>query len=292
MIRDDHNVIPISMAVLLHVALLGSMLVVFDISRTMPITPLAIQATLVTEVPEAAPPPKVVAPEPEPEPIIEEPEPEPEPIVEEPDAEPDNTEELRRQAEEEKRRLDALLEKERLEKIRQQEEAEREKKEREEAERKKREDAERKKREEEEKERKRIEAEKKREEDIRRQREENERQRREAEASARSDEIAAEENRLAAVDSGALAVYMEQIRQKIYRNWSVPASASADLDCTVRVRQVPGGEVIGVTILTCNGDEAVKRSIEAAINKSSPLPEPSDPNLFDRNILLNLGIRQ
>jgi len=275
-IRDAHNVIPISMAVLLHIVLFGSMLVVFDISRTMPITPLAIRATLLTEVP-AAPPPKVVQPEPEPEPepVVEEPEPEPE---------PDNSEELRRQAEEEKRRLDALLEKERLEKIREQEEAERKKKARDEAERKKRE--------EEEKERKRIEAEKKREEDIRRQREENERIRRESEASARAEEIQAEESRLAAVDSGALAVYMEQIRQKIYRNWSVPASASSDLECSVRVRQVPGGEVIGVTILTCNGDDAVKRSIEAAIYRSSPLPEPSDPNLFDRNILLNLGIRQ
>ena len=279
MIRDAHNVIPISMAMLLHVVLFGSMLVVFDISRTMPITPLAIQATLVTEIPEAAPPPKVVLPEPEPEPepIVEEPEPEPEP-------EPDNSEELRRQAEEEKRRLDALVEKERLEKIRQQEEADRKRKEREEAERKKREEAE--------KERRRIEAEKKREEDIRRQREENERLRREAEAEARADEIAAEENRLAAVDAGALAVYMEQIRQKIYRNWSVPASAREDLECAVRVRQAPGGEVIGVTILTCNGDDAVRRSIEAAIKRSSPLPEPSDPNLFDRNILLNLGIRQ
>ncbi len=289
MVRDDYNVIPVSMAVLLHVVLFGSMLVVFDISRTMPITPLAIQATLVTEIPEM-PAPRIVEPEPEPE---------PEPVVEEPEPEPDNSEELRRQAEEEKRKLDALIERERLEKIRQQEEAERkrqeeeaERKKKEEAERKRKEEAERKRREEEEKERRRIEAEKQREEDIRRQREENERLRREAEATARADEIAAEEDRLAAVDSGALAVYMAQIRQKIQRNWSAPASAGAELKCSVRVRQVPGGEVVGVTILSCNGDDAVRRSVEAAIYRSSPLPEPSDPSLFDRNILLNLSIRQ
>ncbi len=289
MVRDDYNVIPVSMAVLLHVVLFGSMLVVFDISRTMPITPLAIQATLVTEIPEM-PAPRIVEPEPEPE---------PEPVVEEPEPEPDDSEELRRQAEEEKRKLDALIERERLEKIRQQEEAERkrqeeeaERKKKEEAERKRKEEAERKRREEEEKERRRIEAEKKREEDIRRQREENERLRREAEAAARADEIAAEEDRMAAVDSGALAVYMAQIRQKIQRNWSAPASAGAELKCSVRVRQVPGGEVVGVTILSCNGDDAVRRSVEAAIYRSSPLPEPSDPNLFDRNILLNLSIRQ
>ncbi len=116
--------------------------------------------------------------------------------------------------------------------------------------------------------------------------------RRELEAEERAAEIAAEESRLAAVDSGALALYMAQIRQKIERNWSPPASADAELRCSVRVRQVPGGEVVGVTILECNGDEAVRRSVEAAIYKSSPLPEPSDPNLFDRNILLNLSIRQ
>lgn len=274
MIRDAHNVIPLSMAVLLHVVLFGSMLVAFDLARTMPITPLAIHATLVTEIPQVVPP-RVAEPEPEPTPVIEEPEPEPE---------PDNSEELRREAEDEKRRLDALVEKERLEKMRQKEEADRKLEEKEEAERKQRE--------EEDKERKRVEAEQKRQDDIRRQREENERLRREIEATERVDEIAAEENRLAAVDSGALAVYMTQIRQKIERNWSAPASAGAELKCSVRVRQVPGGEVIGVTILTCNGDEAVQRSVEAAIKRSSPLPEPSDPNLFDRNILLNLSIRQ
>ncbi|NNF40810.1 MAG: cell envelope integrity protein TolA [Woeseiaceae bacterium] len=317
MIRDAHNVIPLTMSVALHAILLGAMLVAYDFARTVPVTPLAIRATLVTDSPEfAAPRPVEPQPEPEPEPevLIEEPEPEPAP---ESPAEPDNSEELRRQAEEEKRQQDALVEQERLEQLRLQQEAERQRLEQEEreqqerqakaeaeqkkreaaeeAERKKREaaeEAERLRREEEEKEQKRIEAEKQREADIRRQREENERLRREAEDLARADEIAAEENRMAAVDAGALAVYTAKIRQKIERNWSAPASAGAELECSVRVRQIPGGEVVGVSILSCNGDEAVRRSVEAAIYRSSPLPEPSDPSLFDRNILLNLSIRQ
>lgn len=279
MLRDSYNIIPASLAVLLHVLILGSMIVAYDLARPTPFTPLAVKATLVTEIPEVAPS-RVVAPEP----VVEEPEPEPEPIVEEPEPEPDNSEELRRQAEEEKRRLDALLEQERLEKIRQQEEADRKRREQEEAERKKRE--------EEEKERKRIEAEKKREEDIRRQREENERLRRELEAEQRQDEIEAESDRLAAIDSGQLAVYQAMIQQKIYRHWKVPASAQDDLFCSVRVRQARGGDVLGVSFVRCNGDEAVKRSIEAAILRSSPLPEPPEPNLFDPNILLNLTKQQ
>lgn len=277
MFRDSHNIIPVSLAALLHVLILGSMIVAYDMARPTPFTPLAVQATLVTEIPEVAPAARA-------EPVVPEPEPEPEPVVEEPEPEPDNSEALRREAEEEKRRLDALLEQDRLEKLRKQEEAEQKQKEKDEAERKKRE--------EEDKEKKRIEAEKKREEDIRRQREENERLLREMEAEQRQDEIDAESERLAAIDSGQLAVYQAMIQQRIYRNWKVPASAQDDLSCSVRVRQARGGHVLGVSFVRCNGDEAVKRSIEAAIMRSSPLPDPPEANLFDANILLNLTKQQ
>jgi len=265
------------MAVALHVVLLASMVVAFDYSRPHQITPMAIQATLVTEIPDVVRLPVVEEPEPEPEPVIEEPEPEPE---------PDNSAELQRQAEEEKRRLDALIEQERLEKLRQQEAEEKRRKEREEEQRKIDE--------EERKEREREAAERKRQEDIQRQREENERLRRELEAEERAQEIATESQRMAAVDAGELAVYMQMIRQKVYRHLNFPASAGNDLECSVRVRQLPGGTVIEVNILdnSCNGDEAVKRSIIAAINSASPLPEPSDSSLFDRNILLVLTKKQ
>ena len=278
------------MAVLLHAVLLATMFVAYDFARSTPITPLAIQATLVTEIPEFTRP---LVMETDPEPVVEE----PEPIVEEP--EPDNSEELRRQAEEEKRAQDALVEKERLEKIRQEkirEEKLREQKLREQQEadrkRKEREEAEREKREEAEKERKRIEAERKREEDIRRQREENERLRKELEGEERVREIEDEERRFAANNSPAMAAYQFAIAQKIRRNWSVPASAGADTECIVNVRQLAGGEIVGVNIVRCNGDEAVKRSVEAAIRRSSPLPEPSDPDLFRPLLELNLRPEQ
>jgi colicin import membrane protein len=265
------------MALVLHAIIFGSMIVALDYARPTPFTPLAMKATLVQAVPETAPPAPVVEPEPEPEPepVIEEPEPEPE---------PDNSEELRRQAEEEKRRQDALLEEKRLEEIRRKEEEERKRKEREEAERKKRE--------EEEKERQREEAERKRQEDIRRQREENERLRREQEAAARQAELEAEERRFAARNSAEMAAYQFAIAQKIRRNWAVPASAGPETRCTVRVTQLPGGEVVSVDIITCNGDAAVQRSVEAAVRRSSPLPEPSNPDLFDRNLTLNLTLER
>jgi colicin import membrane protein len=269
-VRDSHNVIPVSLALLLHVVIFGSMIIAFDYARPTPFTPLAIKATLVQDVPETPPPAPVV-------------EPEPEPVIEEPEPEPDNSEELRRQAEEEKRRLDALLERQRLEELKRKEQEARERKEREEAERKKRE--------EEELERKRQEAERKRQEDIQRQREENERRRREEE-EARQAEMEAEERRFAARSSAEMAAYQFAIAQKIRRNWAVPASAGPETRCTVRVTQLPGGEVVSVNIISCNGDAAVQRSVEAAIRRSSPLPEPSNPDLFDRNLTLNLTLER
>lgn len=255
MVRNARNLGPISMAVLLHVVLLSSMVVAFDYARPSPITPLMIRATLVTEIPKTVPPP-VIKPEPIPEQI------------------PDNSEELRLQAEEEKRRHDTLIEKERLEKMRRQKEVDRKK-------------------EEARKQRLRDEAERKRLEDIQRQREENDRLRKELETEQRQAEIDDEERRFAARDSAAMAAYRFAIAQSIRRNWSVPASAGPETRCSVRVTQLPGGEIVGVNILSCNSDDAaLKRSVEAAIHRSSPLPEPSDPDLFDRNLRLNLTLER
>jgi colicin import membrane protein len=244
------------------------MIVAVDYARPTPFTPLVVQATLVPEVPERAPPPQV------------EPEPEPEPVIEEPEPEPDNSEELRRQAEEEKRRQDALLEQKRLEELKRKEEEERKRKEREEAERKKAE--------EEEKERQRQEAERKRQEDIERQREENERLRRELEAEERQAEIDAEARRLAAENSPEMAAYQYRLSQDIRQAWNMPASATEETECVVRVRQARTGDVISANIVSCNGDDAVRRSILAAVQNASPLPLPENPDLFRADLRITL----
>ena len=48
--RDSNNIIPVSLALLLHVIVFGSMIVAFDYARPTPFTPLAVKATLVQEV--------------------------------------------------------------------------------------------------------------------------------------------------------------------------------------------------------------------------------------------------
>jgi colicin import membrane protein len=97
-------------------------------------------------------------------------------------------------------------------------------------------------------------------------------------------QLEAEERRQAAVSSGALADYLAQIQARIQRMWNRPPTAVAGLDCTVYITQVPGGTISSARLGECNGDEATRESILAAVYRASPLPAPSNPDLFDRNL--------
>jgi len=86
--------------------------------------------------------------------------------------------------------------------------------------------------------------------------------------------------------SGALASWQSQITARIQRAWLRPPSARQGIECVLNVTQVPGGEVTNVRIGSCNGDQAVRESIEAAVYRASPLPPPPDPTLFERNLVI------
>ncbi len=107
--------------------------------------------------------------------------------------------------------------------------------------------------------------------------------RREAELRA---QLASEERINAARSSSEMASYIAMITGRIDRAWIRPPSARAGLSCELHVTQVPGGEVTAVQIASCNGDQATRESIEAAVYRASPLPTPSNPDLFDRNLVI------
>lgn len=107
-------------------------------------------------------------------------------------------------------------------------------------------------------------------------------QAREAELDA---QLAAEAGRDNAVNAGLLNQYKALIQQKVMRNWIKPPTAKAGLECEVSVTQATGGTVLSVSVGRCNGDAAVRASIEAAVQRASPLPEPPDARLFERNLL-------
>ncbi len=125
-------------------------------------------------------------------------------------------------------------------------------------------------------------------EEERRQRELEAQRQRESE-SLLAQQLAEEEKRVAAQRSGLLGQYMALIRQKVERSWIKPPSAQPGLKCTVQVSQIPGGEVVSVRVARCNGDDAVVRSVEAAVWAASPLPLPADPSLFERSLSLEFA---
>jgi colicin import membrane protein len=96
--------------------------------------------------------------------------------------------------------------------------------------------------------------------------------------------LQAEEHVMAARSNGQLASWEAQIQARIQRAWLKPPSAGKGIDCIVYVTQVPGGEVVNVRLGECNGDAAVRESIQAAAFRASPLPPPPDPALFERNL--------
>ncbi len=111
-----------------------------------------------------------------------------------------------------------------------------------------------------------------------------EKSKREAELRA---QLAAEERVNTARGSTEEAAWLALIRDRVTRAWIRPPSARAGVNCEVLVTQIPGGEVTGVKIGSCNGDAAVRESIEAAVYRASPLPTPTNPDLFDRNLKFN-----
>ena len=81
------------------------------------------------------------------------------------------------------------------------------------------------------------------------------------------------------------------IRQKVERNWVRPAGWTKGMECVVRVRLAPTGEVINAMIARSSGSPAFDRSVENAVYKASPLPLPEDKGLFEHFRELELRFR-
>lgn len=96
-----------------------------------------------------------------------------------------------------------------------------------------------------------------------------------------------EEADAAAQGSPEAAQYQAMIQQAVQRRWKRPLSARDDLMCQVIVRQTPAGVVLSVKIGSCNGDAAVRQSVETAVYGASPLPAPPNPRLFQPQITFN-----
>jgi colicin import membrane protein len=192
-------------------------------------------------------------------------------VVREPGPDLKENEKLRQEQEKEKKQQEKEREQQRVAEEEQRKEAE---KKREAAERLKEEEAQRK---------KQAEADKRAREEERKKEQKLKQQ--QAEQSLREHLAEEEKSRTAARDARLASEadkYQGAIKQKVTRHWTRPAGSRKGLECIVRVRLIPGGEVVEAKVIRSSGDATFDRSAEAAIHKASPLPLPENPDLLER----------
>ena len=79
--------------------------------------------------------------------------------------------------------------------------------------------------------------------------------------------------------------YYSAIQSQVTNNWLRPPTARSGLRCTLRIVQIPGGEVISAAIAgICNADEATRRSLVAAVERAGTLPYRGFEEVFEREI--------
>ena len=97
--------------------------------------------------------------------------------------------------------------------------------------------------------------------------------------------LAAEQAEINAQEDERVAnSYRQLIQQRLSQNWSRPPSARLGMETLIRIRLVPTGRIVGVTILTSSGDTAFDRSVEQAALKVEQFVELQGmkPDLFER----------
>lgn len=81
-----------------------------------------------------------------------------------------------------------------------------------------------------------------------------------------------------------LADYVSKVAGKIRGNIVLPPGIQGNPEAIFVATQLPSGDVISVKIRKSSGSKALDEAIERAILKSSPLPKPDQPELFDREL--------
>ena len=227
-------------------------LIVFGVSwQSVPTAPVVAQLWDSLTPPKRATSPPTPAPQPKPQPTPPPPQPQPQPEAKPTPAQPDP--EIAAKAERERKKLAA------------QEEAKRKKLEEEDARRKKeREDAARHKREDEEL------------------RKEQQQAKQEAEQRAAV---------AASARQAEMQKYVDEIKRKILSRANVPDTVPTGTELTVRIRILPGGDVLDISV-TRSTSPTYSAAIERAIRSAQPLPVP-DPTseLFPQFRDLNLNFK-
>lgn len=109
-----------------------------------------------------------------------------------------------------------------------------------------------------------------------------EKQRLEALKRKQSLELERQAQARAGKDASIIAKYRTLMMQKVQHHWIRPPNARSGMRVTLRIKMIPGGEVVSVMVIQSSGNPALDYSAEQAVLKAAVLPVPSDMELFDR----------
>ncbi len=113
----------------------------------------------------------------------------------------------------------------------------------------------------------------------------NEKQRVQAQAEREADQA---QTGAGGQDDDLSARYAAAIQSAVTNNWNRPDSAQAGLRCAIVITQIPGGDLLNVTVSSpCNADQVTRNSIESAVRKAAPLPYRGYEKVFQRSIKFN-----
>ena len=90
----------------------------------------------------------------------------------------------------------------------------------------------------------------------------------------------------AAARSRAEADYIRRIQAKVKGNVTLPPDLPGNPEAIFDVVQLPTGEIIDAALRKSSGVRAYDEAVQRAIQKSSPLPRPDRPELFQRTLTL------
>jgi colicin import membrane protein len=91
--------------------------------------------------------------------------------------------------------------------------------------------------------------------------------------------------------AGVVDKYKALILGAIGQQWILPDQVNTSLSSRFKIRLAPNGAVLDVQLTRSSGDAVLDRSAEAAIYKASPLPVPSEPDMFNVFREISLTVR-
>ena len=88
-------------------------------------------------------------------------------------------------------------------------------------------------------------------------------------------------------DSGLVGRYQAAIKNAVTQHWIQPDTVQSGSSCKVHITQIPGGDVLSVSVdSSCPYDAAGRQSVENAVLAAKPLPYQGFESVFQRDITI------